>query len=576
MNIYDKIEQVIVNNMTPTVIVDNVVSDGSNWKIETENTYWMHTMLPITVDGEERRVIDFVQDEYIIVNGTMPTGANFQLAAPHFDSGHHRKVNAERDKETNKIPITPLIYMLTVKNTGGAHEYTQYSFEGRPRILFLGSFNKNRDTTKIQRREVVDPMNAMAKLFLQMIEDREDFFQDIDNIHEFEHIDFGDPKIWGNEKKIFDQDLSGVERQFDLKAWQKCDDDADIELCPDVTTSLNGVPTTANTAAGQNIEIEVIDQGDVQQGILEDDTPNLKRIRINTAGQPVSTNVNSVATGVDTPGGSTLDINVVDEDDNPVGTLITNTPTEKKIEVAAAGAVYYNRTPLRQLTSYRDFDEGYRLQNPGLPNTGGGNSYIDSLPDNAILQDIDISKGIDRLKYFNIYGHDYLWTGINGGYYNPVDGNFYTFDHVLSDKATEFPVLFSTVALIINHKTGLMMLTDRGGAVTWEQFCDGAPTYAVGGFNDWFASSYDELHDMLQNVELVDCVNFSGNEPRRSQFNWSLPVLASSTTDPSNTTRSIRLASNQGGGSANFASKTSTGADRAYMRVHLTGTIPQP
>ena len=75
MNIYDKIKQAIVDNMTPTVIVDNVVAEGNNWKIETENTYWMHTQFPITVDGEERRVIEFVQNEYIVVGGTQPTSA---------------------------------------------------------------------------------------------------------------------------------------------------------------------------------------------------------------------------------------------------------------------------------------------------------------------------------------------------------------------------------------------------------------------------------------------------------------------------------------------------------------------
>ena len=400
MNIYDKIKQAIVDNMTPTVIVDNVVDEGNNWKIETENTYWMHTQFPITVDGEERRVIEFVQNEYIVVGGTQPTSANFQLSAPHFDYGFHRKVNAERGKDTNKIPITPFIYMLNVKNEGGSHEYTQYSFEGRPRILFLGSFNKNRDTRDIQQREVIDPMNAMAKIFLQMIEDREDLFQDIDNIKEYDWPDFGDEKIWGHEKKIFDQDLAGTERQFDLKAWQKCDDDIDFEICPDVITSLNGVPTSVDTAAGQNIDIEVLDQDDVQQGTLETNTPNKKLIRINTGGQPVSTNFNTVDTGVDTPGGSTLDINVVNQGDVALGTLTTNTPTEKKIVINTDDEipVHYIRPALIDLVS-----SGISNDQKALFDAG---TFDYTIPLGTKAQELDPNDP-DKLRFNNVWGHKF-------------------------------------------------------------------------------------------------------------------------------------------------------------------------
>lgn len=51
-------------------------------------------------------------------------------------------------------------------------------------------------------------------------------------------------------------------------------------------------------------------------------------------GTPVSTNFNSTPTGVDTPDGDTLNINVVNTEDTQIGTLVTNTANEKKAEIA--------------------------------------------------------------------------------------------------------------------------------------------------------------------------------------------------------------------------------------------------
>lgn len=249
-----------------------------------------------------------------------------------------------------------------------------------------------------------------------------------------------------------------------------------------------------------------------------------------------------------------------------------------RYDVGSGGAfdVYYNRPWLQQNTSFRNYDEGWRIANPTDTNSGGGNSYNESIPSGSVLQEIDYSSEIvDKLKYFNIWDHKFRFTGLTGGYCDPSDELFYDKDGNLSDKATEFPFYTGTRALIVDHLTGFMMISERLGALNWNDSMDDVPTRTDAGYSDWFAPSIDEVWT-LQNPELIDCLNFGGNELRRGQFNYSQPQLQTGSTRLDATTQCQRFFSNGGGGQKNFSAKTNTGANRNFWRVHLTDPVTQP
>lgn len=234
-----------------------------------------------------------------------------------------------------------------------------------------------------------------------------------------------------------------------------------------------------------------------------------------------------------------------------------------------AGAVYYNRAWLTQTVSYETYDEGYRVAN-------GANDYNEAIPIGALVQQKDFTGGLfDRLKYFNIWGSKFRFTGLTGGYCNPEDGLFYNVDGVLSDKATEFPFYAAARALIVDHLTGLMVISDRLGAQTWTLWLPETPGRTDAGYTDWFAPAWAE-EQMLTDTELIDALNYIGNEPRRGQFNFSQATNLSSTTNPSNSAQCIRFFCNSGGGYKNFSTKIVTGANRIFWRVELTEPVAQP
>ena len=104
----------LVAQMTPLCTIDTNAADGTNWKLEMCDTYWLSVGHKVTIGGVVFTVVSFVQDDYIIVSGVaQPIGTTFTLNAPLFQHGSHRKVEGERKSPTD---ITkPFVYLPKVK-----------------------------------------------------------------------------------------------------------------------------------------------------------------------------------------------------------------------------------------------------------------------------------------------------------------------------------------------------------------------------------------------------------------------------------------------------------------------------
>lgn len=288
MDIYSLIENHLVNVMTPVVTltsIETIAGPPVKYKLYSCNTQWATVNTKIDIDGVIFRVVEFVQDEYLIVTGpSAPVQLYFQLEAPHFEHGAHRRVNNERNKQKVKKNITPMVYMLPVKNTGGKVD-SLYPFKGRVRIFFLKSFNKKDQVTDTQQIEVINPMKAMADYFIEKMIERGDIFEETEDVNDFPWMDFGDPEIWGNKEKIFDENLSGVELAFEMKTFTLDED----ECCSRVPTVsclpgkiyLDG-DLSDTVGSGQNIEIEIVDQ-DGNTPVYTYDQPS-KKIEVQTGG----------------------------------------------------------------------------------------------------------------------------------------------------------------------------------------------------------------------------------------------------------------------------------------------------
>lgn len=242
----------IVSQMTPTItITDNVVESG-NYKLSMCNTYWIRKRMILTIGGENYKVVDFVQNQYIIVSGaSQPVATTFVLEAPGFEHGSHRKVDKERTKK--KLKNSPFVY-LPVPEVAEQHDPdSDLAYVASIRPIFLMGYDKGRDTIDLQQVEIIDPVHAMADLFIYIIKEDSINFDELTTVIRKEWMNFGNNQVWGNDELIFDEPLSGVELRFDLPVMYGAPclcDTKTIVTCLPVTITKNNVFETEVPSGG--------------------------------------------------------------------------------------------------------------------------------------------------------------------------------------------------------------------------------------------------------------------------------------------------------------------------------------
>jgi hypothetical protein len=350
MNVYSLLEVHVVSQMTPVIELTqiDVVSAGT-YKLYSCNTEWVSPGDTITIDGEDYFVESFVINEYLIVTGTTePTQLYFQLSAPHFEYGNHRKVENERSKVTQKTTITPLIYVMPARNNRTKDYDTPYGFDGDLRVFGLGTFNQRKDDIDTHQDEVIEPMRAMMRYFVEKYNEREDLFEQITDCQEFDWMDFGNPQIWGNNPRIFSENLSGVENTFRCKAFETddCCESIPAVSCLPAKILINGTHED-DAPSGQNFPLIVRDTNGATPVITYDEST--KKITV-PATQAASIDVTINDAPFLTDQSANVNIDVLNTADTPVGTTepgnivriddvtIDNSDVSYTQDIAAEGA----------------------------------------------------------------------------------------------------------------------------------------------------------------------------------------------------------------------------------------------
>lgn len=340
-SIYYLIKTHVVSQMTPVITlteIETISGTPVKYKLYTCNTQWITLRDKITIDGVVYKVVDFVQNEYLVVTGSVaPVQLYFQISAPRFEHGTHRRVDSERKKTADKRSITPMIYMLPAKGTHKKGVDSLYGFQGKLRFFFLTTFDSKGDQTiETQQKNVVDPMSALSQYFFDKMEEREDIFAELEDIFQDDFMDFGDPATWGAKERIFTEYLSGVGAIADVKIYEQAMEGA---CCTDVPESTC-LPAKLKL---ENILIETILSGGTLNIILKDtdgNTPtysydantNTLTVAAGDVCLPVTMNFNGDPIS-ETPAGGNKNIVVETVDEAPIGTVIEDTPTSFKVQV---------------------------------------------------------------------------------------------------------------------------------------------------------------------------------------------------------------------------------------------------
>ena len=115
-----------------------------------------------------------------------------------------------------------------------------------------------------------------------------------------------------------------------------------------------------------------------------------------------------------------------------------------------------------------------------------------------------------RLTQDNVFGHDFLFTGTSGGYYDPDTTLYYDVDGNTTTEALAFPN-----DLVVDHHTGFLWIRNAQGIKNWETHLTDAYNTTVGGFSEFYVPSQTEM-DSLINIGVT--LGYSGANP---PFNFS-------------------------------------------------------
>lgn len=275
----------LVSQMTPIVIVDAITLDGDNFKIESCNTFWLTIGKSVTIDSVEYFIVSFVQDQFIIVSGSVePTASEFQLPAPRFAHGTHRKVNNERPQDATE----PWVYLPSTSSKPDNDEDSTLGYTAVIRPIFLMDYDTQRDTTVDQQTDIIRPLIAMVDVFLELINDQHDKFEDPTDYEINQHMSIGTIDKSGNIEKIFNENLSGVQMIMTLEGYEIDDCDCPpepIKFCADVRSSFNGTDTESTLSGGKKVVIVQTKGGSpVQTGDLILDLPGAMTIEVDAPG----------------------------------------------------------------------------------------------------------------------------------------------------------------------------------------------------------------------------------------------------------------------------------------------------
>jgi hypothetical protein len=338
IKILDEVLQGVSLTVNVSAIVDN---GGGSYTLTVDNTYYLNRLSKITIDAVEYTVTDFTINTELVVSGdSLPTATSFTINQPLFLYGNPQMVSAEIVKRQENGTLTyPYIWAVEISTTSknlnpSAAVKATKSFN----LFFFDTVDRENWVIEDHYNQDIYPLSNYIDYFFTILKSRRDLF-DSDSItwNETNHVNFGDYiQDQGNREKILNDNITGIQVQAEVPFMaQGCGFTSVTKNCLPVSVTFNGLSVTPTPSGGvKNVVVVNNAVPSVQVGSITLDNENNLNIEVPASGgDAVDTDFNGTPTGVDTPAGDNLDINVVDLLDNPIGTLTTNTANEKKIEV---------------------------------------------------------------------------------------------------------------------------------------------------------------------------------------------------------------------------------------------------
>ena len=200
-----------------TNVIDN--TDGT-YTLETCNTFHIQECFYITNDGNQYLVTKVIKDTSITIQGSFLPVPMFDVYKPYFFHGTVIQTNLELSKQGNVNGRTPFVYLLEILKDRFFEDDSIVERESDLRLFFLTQANfedwKNAD----HNEKAILPMRSLAYNFINTLKNN----KKIAKFVEYEiinHVKFGVYTTEkGHEKKVFNDNLTGVELRITLPVMQ--------------------------------------------------------------------------------------------------------------------------------------------------------------------------------------------------------------------------------------------------------------------------------------------------------------------------------------------------------------------
>ena len=165
--------------------------------------------------------------------------------------------------------------------------------------------------------------------------------------------------------------------------------------------------------------------------------------------------------------------------DNPIQSIVGNKILIVDPVVCPSDLIYQEARYTGQVVSYADGDSTWRRDNDKL--------LAVVQPEKGIAQRLQNGSNY-LLLYDNVFGNKYMVTGLTGGYYNPLDGNYYDVTNSIVTRADAFPDEIG-----VDHLYNRLVQTLQDGTKkTWYNWLADGLTLTMAGFTEWYLPTINE------------------------------------------------------------------------------------
>lgn len=212
-NDIDEILRDIVSKMSFKVCVTATeVIDDTTFKVYACNTQHLRKCSAFDVESISYDVVDFVQDEYLIIKGSTPITECFTLPAPYYLTGSPVLTSTELKQLQSDLSRMPFVWLLeTFETDFVANTNDPTGAVSRLRLFVFDVADAKTWLNSDHRMEVIRPMKALGDNLLQSI-DQDKRVVEVTNYKVIDRVDYGNYAVnRGNVKSILPEQLSGIE-----------------------------------------------------------------------------------------------------------------------------------------------------------------------------------------------------------------------------------------------------------------------------------------------------------------------------------------------------------------------------